>query len=452
MSIIGPQRVRVVSCVCLVLVAMLCTQDGLSAVPAKQGGVAASRPVLPEAEGDLEPIWVLIPTAQQISGAWIDDILASRVEEKGIARYSMAAQFPRQRVEVVRARDTEAAVNELFYKRGWTDGLPIVAPSLGKVAQMLRYTDRSRYEVVGELDPLKGQATIEKIAINAVMAGCRPEYLPIVIAVVEALADPDFNLRGVQTTDENVTPLIIINGPIAKELDINGSFGALGPGWQANATIGRAVRLIMNNVGGGWPWAVSLAGLGQAGRYTMCLAENEAVTPWPPLHVELGFAEDANTVTVLRAETAINVTGGLAEIASVMGSMASAFTIVTRGKVTVAVAPYVAAQLAAQGWTKDDVKEYLYEHGRLSLQEWEESWLSDLIGNEGRRDRIVQAAKEGEIPAVASPEDITVIVAGGDMPIPQHAYFPSWGHPPCRITREIELPRDWARLMEQRQP
>lgn len=322
----------------IVLLAMLWGQAPLGAMPAPEkaplsmlGPIATSK-----VESDLQTLWVLIPTAQQRSGAWIDDVLKERVEEKGITRYSMAGQFPHhQRVEVIRAKDPVAAVNELFYKRGWTDGLPIVPPTIGKVEEMLRYTDRPRYEVVGELDPLKGQATVEKIAVNAVMAGCRPEYLPIVIAAVEAIAEPDFNLRGVQTTDENVTPLLIINGPIARQLDVNSGFGALGPGWQANATIGRAIRLIMNNIGGGWPWAVSLAGIGQPGRYTLCLAENEQQNPWEPLHVELGYDKDVSVVTVTRAETAINVTGGLEELASVMGSLASTFAMLHDGKVAV---------------------------------------------------------------------------------------------------------------------
>ncbi|MEE9567836.1 MAG: hypothetical protein V3W37_00500, partial [Candidatus Binatia bacterium] len=228
---------------------------------------------------------MLIPTGQRRSGAWIDDILKETVEEKGISRYSLAGQFPRQRMEVIRAGDLFAAVNELFYRRGWTDGLPIVPPTAGKVREMLRYIDRRPSEVLGVLEPLQGMASVEKLAINAVMAGCRPEYFPVVIAAVTALLEPEFNLIGVQTTDENVAPLLIINGPIARRLDINCSFGALGPGWQANASIGRAIRLIMNNIGGGWPWAVSLAGIGQPGRYTLCLAENESANPWEPLHV-----------------------------------------------------------------------------------------------------------------------------------------------------------------------
>lgn len=386
-----------------------------------------------------QDLWVLLPTAQQRSGAWIDDTLKERVIEHGLLyRTPLVGQFPRQRVEVIRDTDAAAAVNSLFYQRGWTDGLPIVPPTLGRVADMLANTDRLKQTVIAELDPLKGEATVEKIAINAVMAGCRSDYLPVILAAVEALAQPAFNLRGVQTTDENVAPLFILNGPITHQLEINASFGVLGPGWQANATIGRAMRLIMHNIGGGWPGAVSFAGLGQPGRYTLCLAENSSESPWPPLHVELGYEAQTSTVTVMRAETAINVTGGLAEVASVMGSAASYFTMLYDGKVAVVLAPHVAQTLAAGGWSKADVRRYLYEQGRVPAEALARSWLFGTAHPEKKwPDWLRQAAAQGPVPVVRKAEDITLIVAGGTIPIPQNAYFPSWGFPPCRITRVI---------------
>lgn len=263
------------------------------------------------ANGASEAHWLLLPTAQQRSGAWIDDTLRARVRERGLeAKWPLAGQFPRQRVEVVRDLDPHSAVNDRFDQRGWSDGLPIVPPTVGRVKEMLAAIDLAPETVLAELEPLQGVATVEKVAVNAVMAGCRPEHLPVVLAAVQAIADPVFNLRGVQTTDENVTPLLIVNGPAARTLALNSGYGALGPGWRANATIGRALRLIMQNLGGGWPGFVSFSGLGQPGRYTLCVAENEAQSPWPPLHVDLGHPADTNTVTVLRAETVINVTGG----------------------------------------------------------------------------------------------------------------------------------------------
>ena len=394
------------------------------------------------ASGASEALWVLLPTAQQRSGAWIDDTLKARVRERGLeGQWPLAGQFPRQRVEVVRDADPYSAVNDRFYRRGWTDGLPIVPPTVGRVEEMLTASELSPETVLAELEPLQGVATVEKVAVNAVMAGCRPEHLPIVLAAVQAIADPAFNLRGVQTTDENVAPLLIVNGPAARTLALNSSFGALGPGWQANATIGRALRLVMQNLGGGWPAVVSFAGLGQPGRYTLCIAENDAQSPWPPLHVDLGHAPDSSTVTVLRAETVINVTGGLPEIASVIGSAASNFTILHGGKVAVLLAPATARELAAKGWSKDDVRESLHREGRLSTEVLKQSWLfTSAYAPAHWPEGLSETAATGRVPAVRQPEDIIIVVAGGDIPIAQHAYCPSWGFPPCCVTREIHMP------------
>jgi hypothetical protein len=381
----------------------------------------------------VEALWVVLPTGQRASGEWIDDTLRARAEERGLlARTPLAGKFPRHRVEVIRAADPVDEVNALFEARGWTDGLPITPPTLARVEAMCASTTRASSEMLGEVEPLRGEATVEKIAANAVMAGCRPEYFVVVLAAVEAMLEPAFNMRGVQTTDENVAPLLIVSGPLAARLGINAGFGALGPGWRANAAIGRAVRLVMLNLGGGWPGAVSLAGLGQPGRYTLCLAERED-SPWPPLHVELGYRPEQSTVTVLRAETAINVTGGLAELASVMGSAASAFTMLYEGRVAVIVAPFVARRLAAEGWRKDDVRRWLHAQARVPVAAWQQWWLRATA----RSWPAWVTETAGTVPVVKEPGDITVVVAGGDLAIPQLAYFPSWGFPPCRLTREI---------------
>jgi hypothetical protein len=386
----------------------------------------------------VEALWVVLPTGQRASGEWIDDTLRRRAEEAGLlSRTPLAGQFPRHRVEVVRAADPVDEVNALFEARGWTDGLPITPPTLTRVEAMCATTARPASEVLGEVEPLRGEATVEKIAANAVMAGCRPEHFPVVLAAIEAVLDPAFNMRGVQTTDENVAPLLIVSGPLAARLGVNAGFGALGPGWRANAAIGRAVRLVMLNLGGGWPGTVSLAGLGQPGRYTLCVAERED-SPWPPLHVELGYRPEQSTVTVLRAETVINVTGGLAEVASVMGSAASAFTMLYEGRVAVVVAPFVARRLAAEGWSKDDVRRWLHEQARVPPAAWQSWWLRATA----RQWPAWIAEAAGGLPVVKEPGDITVLVAGGDLAIPQLAYFPSWGFPPCRVTREIATPVD----------
>jgi hypothetical protein len=386
----------------------------------------------------VDSLWLVLPAAQRASGEWIDDTLKQRPREQGLlAKAPLAGNFPRLRVEVIRSHDLWRRTNELFYLRGWTDGLPIVPPEVSKVEQMVEYSGLPRDHLVAELEPLKGLATVEKIAVNAVMAGCLPEYISILITLTEAIATPEFNLRGVQTTDENVAPLLIFSGDLAKRLNINSSFGALGPGWQSNAVIGRALRLIMHNLGGGWPGAVSLAGLGHPGRYSLCFAENAAQNPWEPLHVELGFDSANSTVTLMRAESVINLTGGLEEIASVMGSAASQFSLMHGGKIAVVLAPYVARRLAEDHWSKRDVKCWLHENGRVQTSQWERWWGRETIKSDQWPHWVVSNAAAGAIAVVEDPNDITLVVAGGDLHIPQHAYLPTWGFPPCRITRSI---------------
>ncbi len=395
-------------------------------------------------------LWILLPTGQRASGEWIDDTLYSRAQEQGLLdRLTQVAAFPRQRVEIVRGADAEAQVNEMFYRRGWTDGLPVVAPTMARVDAMLRAGGQPRNTVLGEAEPLKGVVTVEKVAINAVMAGCEDSHMPLVLAAARALLEPEFNLRGVQTTDENVTPLLLLSGPAAAALHMNSRFGALGPGWRANAAIGRAVRLIMHNLGGGWPAAVAFAGLGQPGRYSLCLAEDEEFNPWESLREELGFAAEDSVLVVQRAESVVNVTGGLDDLASAMASATSAFSRLHGGKVAVILAPFVAKLLAEQGQSKQDAKAYLHAHSRAPAAEFEKSWLHARLAGKTRWPRWVKdGVKAGGVPAVESPDDITIIVAGGDIPIPQCAYMPTWGFPACRIARKIELPDGWTGAME----
>ncbi|MBI2906816.1 MAG: hypothetical protein HYX92_04060 [Chloroflexi bacterium] len=207
----------------------------------------------------------------------------------------------------VPVEDSADAINQLYYDKGWTDGLPIVCPTEERVLRMLRYSDRQPGDVAAEVAPLYGEATVEKIAINAVMAGCLPQYLPVVVAAVEAVAVEEFNLYGIQGTTNPVTPALIVNGPIAKELNINAGPNLLGQGNRANATIGRAIRLIMLNIGGGAPDTVDKATHGQPGKYTFCFAENEGESPWEPLHVERGYAQEVSTVTVAGVTGTTNV-------------------------------------------------------------------------------------------------------------------------------------------------
>jgi hypothetical protein len=198
------------------------------------------------------------------------------------------------------AADLDEAV-ELCHARGWTDGLPVVPPTPGLVQAMLETAGLAPDHEVAYVAHRAVSVTAEKVAINAVMAGCRPEYLPVVVAAVEGIADPLWSYHGPGTSTAGAGVLIVVNGPVARRLDVNSGDNLFGPGWRANLTIGRAVRLVMRNVCGSRPGLLDRSTLGHPGRLSYVIAENEAESPWPPLHVERGFRPEQSTVTVMAA-------------------------------------------------------------------------------------------------------------------------------------------------------
>src|SRR5947208_4011643 len=203
--------------------------------------------------------------------------------------------------------DLDADAIESLYARGVTDGLPVVPPTRRLVELAVAASGREAGELVALVPPNYGRATVEKIAINSVMAGCRPEYLPVVIAAVEAVCDEAFDLHGVSATTNAPWPLVIVGGPIRTALDINCGAGVFGSGWRANATIGRALRLVCVNVGGATPGVVSMSTLAHPGRYTYCIGEREEASPWEPLAVEQGLPPGPSTVCVLAADAPLGV-------------------------------------------------------------------------------------------------------------------------------------------------
>src|SRR5262249_25958947 len=198
-------------------------------------------------------------------------------------------------------------IHDFFETQGWSDGLPFIPPTRERVRNVLRFVARDPDEVVCQLAPRNGDATVERIAANAVMAGCRPEHLPVVIAALEAVADPALNLNGMQSTTHPTAILILLNGPIAAELGVNSGPNCFGPGWRANMAIGRAFRLALLNIGGGTPGDGDRATQGSPAKVGYCVAENEAASPWAPYHVEQGFAAEESVVTVIACEGPHNV-------------------------------------------------------------------------------------------------------------------------------------------------
>jgi hypothetical protein len=339
-----------------------------------------------------------------------------------------------------------------YYRRGWTDGLPIRLPTDEAVGEMLRGTDLPRSHLLGIMVPKRGQATVEKIAVNAVMAGCRPTYMPVLIGAVEGLLETDFDLLGVQSSTGAHSPLVILNGPIRRQIRVNCSSGALGPGWQANASIGRAIRLILNNVGGAKIGMTDMTTLGMAENFTYCLGENEEKNPWEPFHVEQGFEKEESTVSVVGAYSPEHVSDhvgvGPKEILAVAADVISRMTrfhipamdpIISRDSILI-LCPEHADSIAKAGWTKNDVQKFVSDHAQIPYERLKR------LGRFLDPSKLVDSVEGQTVPLCSRPDGIKIIVAGGPG---KHSAYINSGHSKRIVTKRIVFPRDWDRLIEQ---
>ena len=325
-------------------------------------------------------------------------------------------------------------LDDEFEARGWSDGLPIVAPTKERVAAMIGACDRHRDDELGTMPPRHGVVSIEILAVNAVMAGCRPSYFPVVIAAVEAMLDPAFNLFAVQATTHPCAPCVIVNGPIAEQLAINSRYGAFGPGARANATIGRAIRLCLLNIGGARPGILDRSTQGQAAKYAFCVAENEAESPWIPLQVERGFNAQDSTVTVTAADGTHNLNdhisnrsaGILTTLCHSLNDMGSNNSYLY-GQPTIAFGPEHAAILANDGLSKDDIRQHVFEHARLPREVWSQGGMAGMFDDCFPDDAMVPIIKE--------PGDLLIIVVGG---FGRHScWLPTFGDTTRAVTRLI---------------
>ena len=320
----------------------------------------------------------------------------------------------------IASEDDFDTINALIQEHGWGDGLPVAPPTEKRVAAMLAWCDRPLDECIGKMAPRYGVATPLRLAANAVMAGCRPEYFPLVLLAIDALCQEPFNLYSIQATTHPCAPLLIFNGPIAREIGINSGHNAFGPGVQANATIGRAIRLALLNIGGGLPGVGDMATMGYPAKYSYCIAENEAASPWQPLHVERGFPVDATTVTVVGAEGPHNVNdhqsicaeGLLTTIAGTMATTGSNDIFCLSPQPVVAIGPEHARTIADGGYSKAEAKRYLQKHAWLPLGKFS----SENIERRYRvtyGDRYLNAGPDAPVYAVQRAEDIIIVVVGG---------------------------------------
>ena len=315
----------------------------------------------------------------------------------------------------------EHDVYEEFVRREWCDGLPIVAPTRERVDAMLAGARADGGEPpLGLMPPLWRECTLEKLAVNAVMAGCDPATFPVIVAAVQAMLDPAFNLYGVQATTHPVAPLVIVSGPAARAIGLHSGAGLFGPGFRANATIGRAIRLILVNVGGAWPGRHDMATQGSPAKFSYAIAEREEESPWEPLHVGLGFGPDQSVVTVYGGEaphnvndhvstTAAGILNNVSDVAATLGSNVGWYF--SQSQLLVVLGPEHAATVAADGFTRADVQRFVFEHARLPLGRLK------LGGMWGMHDWPLWMQKATDdsamLPQVPSPDDVLVMVAGG---------------------------------------
>ena len=348
----------------------------------------------------------------------------------------------------------EASALEWLHANECTDGLPVVIPTPDRVARLVLAAGLDADLVLGEMGPGGGAATVEKVATNAVMAGCLPDHMPVVLAAIRGILQPEFDLGEMQATTHSTAPLVIVNGPVARHADIASGFGALGPGHRANASIGRAIRLCMMNIGDARPGVSDMALLGHPGKFSYCVAEDEAGSPWEPLAATFGYGPDESAVTIADAEgphsvlftndaddpeSPIRLLRGLAAVIANTGSNNANFS---DGAVAVALNPEHAQVLADAGMSRADVQSELQRRAvntRGHLRSINTGFLRP-------------GSDEDVIPAIRRPEDLIVFVAGGSGLY--SAVFPSWAagahrsalvHEPIVTGESCDLP--WAASM-----
>src|SRR5256885_563152 len=311
---------------------------------------------------------------------------------------------------------------EFCFQQGWTDGLPVVPPTAERVGALLEVARLDPKQEIGFVTHRAVSVTAEKVAINAVMAGCRPEYMPVVVAAVEGIVDPRWSYHGPGTSTAGAAVLMIVNGPIARALDINAGDNLFGPGWRANLTIGRAVRLVMRNVCGSIPGTLDRGTLGHPGTLSYGIAENEADSPWTPLHVERGFRAEQSTVTVMAAEAPHQFynqlsSGAEGVLTTLCDDMRISGNVMGQPHYALVIAGEHMRTIAGDGWVKKRIRQFVWENTQNSHAH---------LKRTQRMTGPLQPGDETKLrPLVATPDDILVVAAGGRAGA-FSGYIPGW--------------------------
>jgi len=335
------------------------------------------------------------------------------------------------------APDVSGAI-ELCYTNGWTDGLPVVPPTADRVEAMLKAGGLDPKEQLAYIENRQVTVTAEKVAVNAVMAGCKPEYMPVIAATVQALADPLYGYHGPATSTSGSAVFMVVNGPIARELDINCGHNLFGPGWRANATIGRAIRLVMRNVIGSIPGELDQSCLGHGGKYSFCIAENEAQSPWPAFHTTRGFRAEQNVVTIFAALAPHQFSNRLSADPEGVLDTACAHMKISAGagrqqQHVIVFGGEHSVIFARAGWSREQVQQYCFEHSQSTVAELKRAHV--IPGD------VEPADEHTMLPLVQTPTDFLVISAGGQAGV-QSAFIPGWGskNGSQSVSREIRRP------------
>jgi hypothetical protein len=360
----------------------------------------------------------------------------------------------------VEGRDIEEALgnmNSLFLRNMWSDGLALYPPTEKRVQWILTGTNLSPDTLVGRILPRGGIATVESLAVNLAMAGGRPEYLPVLIAAVKAMVNPEFVHQSWNSTTNNVYPALIVNGPIARQIRVNSGYGCLGPDpiHPANGSIGRALRLILQNMGGAIPGSGTMSIYGGANRYTnIVFAEDEAGSPWAPLSADMKFPKGSNVVTMVSINGTINMMGtdvSTPETAEeclrkyAWNMKVPNFNTFDRPNAgVVLMANETAKGLAEFGWTKEKIKNYLWENSKLPLAELQKATATTTRDATSRWRKMTKPGADS-LPITPKPDGIIIVVAGGAQA--GHGYWmQGMGHGP--LSAEIELPANWNDLLK----
>ncbi|MGD1118847.1 MAG: hypothetical protein ABR886_05105 [Dehalococcoidales bacterium] len=383
----------------------------------------------------------VLPEIEKAVGAVFDKVVDALTKPLTEEEKSPKRREPENPPRII-FKGTLEEVNRFFYQRGWTDGLPVVPPTEAALAEMLTGTDFPADYLVEKLEPRLGKATVEKIAINAAMAGCLPTYMPLLIAGTQALmGSPACGMMAASTG--SFSPFWLINGPAGRDANFRSSYGATSPGDIANASFGRAMGLITKNIRGIRKQVEDMGVLGNPGKYAWVAAENEENSPWEPLHVERGFKKEDSTVTLLFPQTYQQMMPFGTDDKGLLATFVSAVIPARIGSFAALLTPNNAASLANRGWTKKAVKDYIVKNATVPADYYTRLGL-DARGPFDRGNPLGPGIGPQIFrPSPRDPDPVQVFVFGG---------FGSWtgviqGGPPP-ITKKAELPKNWAQLVK----